>query len=104
MRPFRPQLQPAVWISRPTDDQRLERNASGGWPENEIAVQASTIAEGLSNSERGQFAELHGLFHVDFTDLPAIQPVLQWLGQSGDTGAGDAHRQINQLTTDFFGK
>ena len=96
--------QPALWISRPPDDQRLERAASGGWPEDEIAAQAKTIAEALSNSERGQLAELHGLFHIDFTDLPAIQPVLGWLGQSGAIGVVEAHRQINALTAEFFTK
>ena len=94
--------QPALWISRPPDDQRLERAASGGWPEDEIDAQARTIAEALSNSERGQLAELHGLFHIDFTDLPAIQPVLGWLGQSGAIGVVEAHRQINALTAEFF--
>lgn len=96
--------QPALWISRPPDDQRLERAASGGWPEGEIDAQVKTIAEALSNSERGQLAELHDLFHIDFTDLPAIQPVLGWLGQSGAIGVVEAHRQINALTAEFFTK
>lgn len=96
--------QPSLWISRPPDDQRLERAASGGWPEEEIDAQARTIAEALSSSERGQLAELHGLFHIDFTDLPAIQPVLGWLGQSGAIGVVEAHRQINALTAEFFTK
>lgn len=94
--------QPSLWISRPPDDQRLERAVSGGWPEEEIAAQARTIADAVSNSELGQIAELHGLFHIDFTDLPAVQPVLGWLGQSGATGVVEAHRRINRLTGDFF--
>ena len=94
--------QPALWISRPSEDQRLERKASGGWPEDEIAAQASTIAEALSHSEHGRLVELHGLFHVDFTDLPAMQPALGWLGQSGPVGAVEAHRQINELILQFF--
>jgi hypothetical protein len=94
--------QAALWISRPKDDQRLERTASGGWPEEEIDAQAATINQALSNSKRGQLVLLHGLFHLDFTDLPAIQPALGWLGQSGPAGAVAAHRQINNLTTAFF--
>ncbi len=94
--------QAALWISRPKEDQRLERAASGGWPEAEIDAQAQTIAKALSNSDHGQLVQLHGLFHVDFTDLPAIQPALGWLGQSGQAGALKAHRQINELTTAFF--
>jgi hypothetical protein len=94
--------QAALWISRPKEDQRFERNASGGWPENEIDAQAQTIEEALSKSDYGQLVLLHGLFHLDFTDVPAVQPVLEWLGQSGPSGTVEAHRQINRLTTDFF--
>lgn len=94
--------QPALWISRPPSDQRLERAASGGWPDDEIKAQADTISKALSNSENGQLVHLAGLFHVDFTDLPAIQPTLGWLGQSGGAGVIVAHMQINALTIEFF--
>lgn len=94
--------QAALWISRPKEDQLLERDASGGWPENEIDAQAQTIEEALSKSDHGQLVLLHGLFHLDFTDVPAVQPVLEWLGQSGPSGVVEGHRQINQLTKDFF--
>lgn len=94
--------QPALWISRPREDQLLERAASGGWPDNAIAAQSATIAAALSNSDQGQIVQLQGLFHIDFTDLPALQPVLGWLGQSGPAGVSEAHRQINRLTIEFF--
>lgn len=94
--------QPALWISRPEDDQRKERAASGGWPEAEIAAQARSIDLALSNSTQGRVVLLPGLFHLDFTDLPAIQPLVGWIGQSGPLGAAEAHRQINQLTATFF--
>lgn len=95
---------PALWISRPQENLRLERAASGGWPEAEIAAQAETIDEAVSNSAHGRLVQLHGLFHLDFTDLPAIQPAFAWLGQSGPTGIFEAHRQINKLTIEFFSK
>ncbi|WP_309667787.1 hypothetical protein [Tabrizicola sp.] len=94
--------QATLWISRPAEDQRLERAASGGWPEDEIAAQAATIEQALSNSPHGQLVQLPGLYHLDFTDLPAVQPMIGWLRQSGPVGAVQAHRQINQLTTEFF--
>lgn len=94
--------QAALWISRPAEDQRLERAASGGWPENEIASQAATIKEALSNSDHGQLVQLNGLFHIDFTDLPALQPALGWLGQSGAVGTVEAHRRINELAKAFL--
>lgn len=96
--------QAALWISRPVEDQRLERAASGGWPEDEIEAQAATIAEALSHSAHGRLVEMHGLFHIDYTDLPAIQPALGWLGQSGPAGTIEAHSQINALTKAFFNK
>jgi pimeloyl-ACP methyl ester carboxylesterase len=94
--------QAALWISRPAEDQRLERTASGGWPEDEIAAQAATIAEAVANSDLASVVMVQGLFHFDFTDLPAIQPLIGWLGQSGPIGAAEAHRQINELTSAFF--
>ena len=96
--------QPALWISRPSDDQRLERAASGGWLEEEVAVQAKSIADTLSKSAHCELAELRGLLHVDLTDLPAVQPVLGWLGQYGSAGVVEAHREINRLTEDFFAR
>ncbi len=96
--------QPALWISRPPEDQRLERAASGGWPENEIEAQADSISKALANSEHGQLVQLHGLFHIDFTDLPAVQPIIGWLGQSGPAGVVEAHRRINRLSLEFFDK
>lgn len=96
--------QPALWISRPKKDQRLERASSGGWPEDEIAAQAETIDEAVSNSAHGRIVQLQGLFHLDFTDVPAIQPAFGWLGQSGPAGIAEAHYQINKLTTEFFSK
>lgn len=94
--------QSALWISRPKDDQRAERAASGGWPEDEIDAQAETIDRALSNSDHGRLVQLHGLYHLDFTDLPAIQPLFGWIGQSGSVGTTEAHRQINELTKQFF--
>ncbi len=94
--------QPALWISRPPEDQRIERAASGGWPEDEIEAQADSIAKALANSEHGQLVQLNGLFHLDFTDLPALQPMIGWLGQSSPAGVVEAHRRINQLSLEFF--
>lgn len=94
--------QPALWISRPKDDQRRERDASGGWPEEEIDAQTDTIDQAIANSGHSRLVMVHGFFHVDFTDLPAVQPVFGWLGQSGPTGIIEAHRQVNALTLQFF--
>lgn len=74
--------QAALWIGCPAEDQRPERKASGGWPEDEIDAQAATIDRALSRSGHGQLVQLHGLFHLDFTDLPALSAINK--GQSGN--------------------
>ena len=94
--------QKTLRIARPADDQRAERTATVGWPEPEIAAQARSIDTALSHSDQASLIFLHGLFHVDFTDLPAVQPLIGWLGQSSPAGYAQAQRQINDLTKTFF--
>ena len=93
---------PALWLSRPAADQRAERAASGGWPENEIVAQADSIANAVAKSPEGRVVQLRGLFHVDFTDVPTIQPFVGWLGMTGPIGTPEAHRAVTSITIDFF--
>ena len=93
---------PALWITRSASDQRAERAASGGWPESEIAAQADSIARAVSNSRQARVVTLSGLYHVDFTDLPEIQPLLGRLGQTGPIETSQAHRDILRPTLAFF--
>jgi pimeloyl-ACP methyl ester carboxylesterase len=93
---------PAVWLTRSAVDQRAERAASGGWPEEEIAAQAGSIARTVSNSREARAVTLNGLFHVDFTDLPEIQPLIGRIGLTGPTNTSQAHRAILEPTLDFF--
>lgn len=95
-------IQPSLWLSRPVADQRRERAASGGWPEEEIQAQADSINQAVAQSDNAHLILLPGLFHIDFTDLPAIQPTLGWLGQSGTGDIVEAHDHINALTLGFF--
>ena len=93
---------PALWLSRPAADQRAERAASGGWPENEIVAQANSIARAVANSREAHVIQLNGFYHVDFTDVPTIQPIIGWLGMAGPIGGVQAHRAVASLTLDFF--
>ena len=95
---------PALWLSRPAADQRAERAASGGWPESEIAAQSNSIALAVGNSREARVIQLNGLFHVDFTDVPTIQPIVGWLGMAGPIGTVNAHSKVASLTVDFFRK
>ena len=93
---------PALWITRSAADQRAERAASGGWPESEIAAQADSIDRAVSNSREACVVTLTGLYHVDFTDLPKIQPLLGRLGLAGPIGTTQAHQEILGPTLAFF--
>lgn len=95
---------PALWLSRPAADQRAERAASGGWPEYEISAQADSIARAVANSREARVVQMHGLFHIDFTDLPTIQPLIGWLGMTGMIGTPEAHCAVASITIDFFQK
>ena len=93
---------PALWLTRTAADQRAERAASGGWPEEEIAAQAESIARAVLNIRQARVVTLTGLYHVDFTDLPEIQPLLGRAGQAGPIGTSQAHRDILRPTMAFF--
>jgi predicted dienelactone hydrolase len=93
---------PALWLTRTAADQRAERSASGGWPESEIAAQAGSIAQAVFNSRQAHVITLTGLYHVDFTDLPEILPLLGRAGQAGPIGTSQAHRDILRPTMAFF--
>ena len=95
---------PALWITRPATDQRAERAVSGGWPESEIAAQAESIARAVSNSRQADVIELKGLYHIDFTDLPKVQPLFGRAGLAGPVGTAQAHRDILRPTMAFFRK
>ncbi len=95
---------PALWITRPASDQRAERAASGGWPESEIAAQAESIARAVSNSRQARVIVLKGLYHIDFTDLPEIQPLFGRAGLAGPVSTAQAHRDILRPTMAFFRK
>lgn len=93
---------PALWLSRPAADQRAERATSGGWPEYEITAQADSIERAVANSREARVIQLRGLFHIDFTDVPTIQPLLVWLGMTGPLETSEAHQIVASRTVAFF--
>lgn len=94
--------QPALWLTRPAADQRAERAVSGGWPEAEIAAQADSVTRAVANSDHARAEIIRGLFHIDFTDVPVVQPLFGRIGLAGPAGTSRAHRRIVQSTIDFF--
>ncbi|SFD22627.1 alpha/beta hydrolase family protein [Devosia psychrophila] len=95
--------QPSMWITRDAAWMRLERERSGGWPEDEIAAHLTTmraVYEGLAGP--GYFVEVAGMFHSNFMDLPNWLPLASLLGLSGPIDGRRGHRMVNAYSLAFF--
>ena len=93
---------PALWITRPISDIRLEQERSGGWSEHDIELQVSTMEAACEKSTAFKaITYIPGMFHIDFTDAGYYLRFGPQLGLTGSAG----HRGSRQLTTqcvDFF--
>ncbi|QYC42127.1 isoform II [Nonomuraea coxensis DSM 45129] len=97
--------QPVMFMTRDTQTFRLERERSGGWLEEEIAGTVETMTDVYRRLPgAGYYVEVPGLFHVDFTDVPAWSPVTPQLGLNGTIDARRAHAVINAYSLAFFDK
>ena len=97
--------QPGMWITRPADTMRLERETAGGWTEEDIAQTQSTmraVYNGLPGD--GYFVQVPGMFHIDLTDLTYVSPIFPAIGFSGPIGVQRAHDIINAYSVAFFEK
>lgn len=94
--------QPALWLTRSADAMRQERRSAGGWPEAEITITQSSMNEAARRSEDGDIVEFPGAWHISFTDIAELTPLLRWLGIAPDIDARAAHRAIKQQTRSFF--
>ena len=95
--------QPSMWITRDADVMRLERGRAGGWSEEEIHAHLTSmraVYESLPGD--GYFVQVPGIFHSNFTDIPAWSPLVRWLGAAGPMDVQRAHRIINAYTLAFF--
>ena len=97
--------QPGMWITRPADTMRLERQEAGGWAEKDIS-QTQTTMRAVYNSlpEDGYFVQVPGMFHIDLTDLTYLSPIFPTIGFSGPIGAQRAHDIVNAYSVAFFDK
>lgn len=95
--------QPSMWITRPADTMRLERQKAGGWAEKDIEQTQTTmraVYDSLPGS--GYFVQVPGMFHIDFTDLTYLSPLFPIIGFSGPIGAERAHDIVNAYSLGFF--
>jgi predicted dienelactone hydrolase len=97
--------QPSMWMTRPADTMRLERQKAGGWAEKDIE-QTQTTMRAVYNSLPGDgyFVQVPGMFHIDFTDLDLVSPIFPITGFSGPIGSQRAHEIINAYSVAFFDK
>jgi hypothetical protein len=65
--------QPGMFITRPADTMRLERQTTGGWAEKDIE-QTLTTMRSVYNSlpADGYFVQVPGMYHIDLTDLDLL--------------------------------
>jgi pimeloyl-ACP methyl ester carboxylesterase len=95
--------QPAMWITRPADTMRLERQRAGGWTEKDI-VQTQTTMRAVYDKSPGDayFVQVPGMFHIDLTDTTYLSPIFPAVGFSGPFGVQPAHDSINAYSLAFF--
>jgi hypothetical protein len=95
--------QPSMWITRPADTMRLEREKAGGWTEQDIEQTQRTMRAVYNRLPgAGYFVQAPGMFHVDLTDVDLLSPLAQMIGLSGPIGAERAHEIINAYSLAFF--
>lgn len=97
--------QPSMWITRPADTMRLERQRAGGWAEEDILLTLRTMRAVYERMPRaGYYLQIPDLFHIDLTDLDLLSPLLPTLGVSGPIGSQRAHDIVNTYSVAFFDK
>lgn len=97
--------QPSLWLTRPADTMRLEREKAGGWAEKDIEQTQITmrmVYEKLPGA--GYFVQVPGMFHIDLTDIDLMSPLFPTIGFSGPIGSQRAHEIINAYSLAFFDK
>jgi len=97
--------QPGMWITRPADTMRLERQKDGGWSEQAIAQTQSTMRAVYNRLPGdGYFVQVPGIFHIDFTDLDLLTPIFIPGFSGGPIGSQRAHEIVNTYSLAFFDK
>src|SRR5690606_35655408 len=96
---------PTMWITRPPETMRQERERAGGWPEEEIEAHHRTMRATFDSMRApGHFVQVPGISHLDFTDAPSWAPALRWMGLAGPEHVAYAHGVIRDYTLAFFGR
>jgi esterase/lipase len=95
--------QPCMWITRPIETMRLERERAGGWSEAEIHAHLTSMRSAFEKlPTAGYFVQITDLFHSNLTDIPSWSPLFSVLGVSGPISEQRAHQIINGCSVAFF--
>ena len=95
--------QPTMWLTRAAETMRLERQRAGGWPENEILAQQTSMRAVYQRLRgAGYIVQVRGAFHSNFMDLPTWMPLASWVGLAGPIDGQRAHNIINAYSVAFF--
>ena len=97
--------QPSMWITRPAETMRLERQKVGGWAEKDIVEHQTTMRAAYNRLPGdGYFVQVPGMFHIEFTDLSSGSPIFPAIGFTGPIGIQRAHGIVNAYSVAFFDK
>lgn len=91
--------QPAMWLTRPASDMRLEH-----WKASDITQTLNTM-QAVFNEEPagdGYYVSVPGMFHVNFTDAPYFTPLGPLLGFTGPINAQRGFDIVNAYSLAFF--
>ena len=95
--------QPTMWLTGDAAAMRLEQHRAGGWPENEILAQQTSIRAVYQRLRgAGYIMQIRGAFQSNFMDLPTWMPLASWLALAGPIGGQRAHTIINAYSVAFF--
>lgn len=95
--------QPTMWITRPADTMRMERDRVGGWSEVEIAAHHASMRATFHDLRApGWFLQIPQISHLDFTDAPLWSQALEWMNATGPMNADRVRSILGAYGLAFF--
>ncbi len=89
--------------SSPSSSMRRERERAGGWPEEDIrqtlAAQRSLYA---NSAGPAWYLTMNDLHHLNWTDLPLMSPLFQWIGLTGPIPPTRGAAAVHTWSLAFF--
>ncbi len=91
--------QPAMWLTRPASDMRLEQ-----WKESDITQTLNTMQAVFHEEPAGEgyYVSIPGMFHYNFSDTPLFTPLGPLAGFTGPINAQRGFDIVNAYELAFF--